>query len=229
MSSQVALQGITQEYIQRLLQQTLDEHERGKRNVGIVAFDASYLYSFAVSDSDIVRKLCLYNRYHEGHILRWHYLLERWYNDQTVCINNRPIKPLQIQRTFDKIVNEGLEAIAKCLIGQDAGIFNFAAIGDGDVDEALPGDKTLTSEVFRMDVTQTSEGGSLSRDGSTIYVVANFPNTIAQTTFTETGVFNSGDLANDIMLDHSVFPSGIDHDQNEDAQGVTTVIYMCGL
>jgi len=224
----VVLQGITQEDIQRILQQTVDKS--GKKGSGILAFDASYLYNFSPNDFVEVRKLNMLPRYKKGAVIEWHRILERWYNDQTVSEPfGRQIKPLNIVRQFDKVVNEGLEMVADCLTGGGDTLFKYHGLGDGAIEEPTAGDFKLVHEISRVDVTLNILGGSLSREGSTIYVVGNHPITLADADISETGVFDFKDATNDNMLDHSVFPSVVPHQQQEDVQGSTTIIYMCGV
>lgn len=226
----VQIQGITQEDIQRLIQTTVNEYGK-KKGSGIFLFDTSYIYNFHKSDFSYIQKLNKIPRYKPEVVIDWHRILERWYNDQTVAEPfGREIKPIQIVRQFDKIVNEGLEMIASCLTGGGDTTFKYHAIGDGaDAgDDPLPGDTALVHQVNRIDVTSTGLGGSLSRDGSTLYIVGNHPITLETTDFTETGVFDHS-KSPDMMLDHSIFPAKVTHNKNEDVQGSTTIVYMCGV
>ena len=226
---QVALEGITLEDVKRVLEQSIQKS--GKGGPGILAIDVNYLHAFDVSDMPYISKLCRLPRYEPKKAIEWHRLLERLYNDQTVLDNfNRPIKAVKVLRSFDKIVNEGLEMIAQCLIGSSTSIFKFHALGQGeDLTQAFPADDELVDEISRIDVTQTTDGGSLSVDGSTVYIVGNHPASLADTTITEAGVFDAALATDDIMLDHTVFAEGIDHVKNEDQQGATLIIYMCGV
>lgn len=213
--------------VQRILQESL----KTKNGSGILFIDTNYLHSFHISDMDYISKICKLGRYDIKHVFEWHNNLERWYNDQTVRDHfGREIKPKQLIRTFDKIVNEGLNMIAGCITGQDSSTFHFHAIGEGeDLAEAFSGDTQLSDEIHRIDVRNTNEGGSMTRDGSTIYFVGNHPPELGTATITETGIFDTSSPATDKMLDHSVFDPGISHDQHEDSAGSTTVVYMCGI
>jgi hypothetical protein len=231
-TKQVELFGITPNQIQEIFHNTLKDFKQAKTR--IIYLDASYLYTFQLADYPEIRKLNLLTRYNHSLAIEWHRLLERWYQDQTVVINNRNIKPIKISRTFDRVVNEGLEMIAAAIVGGSgsSNIFNFRAIGDGTIDAASPSDTALVHEIDRINVDDNPEGGSLSRDGSTIYSIGNHSvdvPTPANGEFTEVGMFDSEDTNNDRILDHSVFEDPIPHTQHADAPGSTTVIYMCSV
>ena len=222
---EVQLSGITRQDVQDIFTKTLQEFKTAKTRV--VYLDASYLYNFDKSDFQLIRNLTKLVRYSTKNAVEWHRLLERWYSDQTVSINDRQIKPLKILRTFDKVPNEGLEMTAACWAGQGASVFNFHALGNGTVTQALPSDTTLVNEISRIDVTQDPNGGSLTRDGSTLYVIGNHPITVETADITESGVFDSDNPTNDIMLDHAVFDDEVEHTINSDVPGSTTIIYQC--
>ncbi len=226
MEDDIVLKGLTPNNIREILQNTI----KGNGNTAL-GLDVNYLYSFDKSDIDYISKICQSGRYDFNNVLDWHKKLERWHDDQTVRNDfAREIKPVQLVRNFDKIVNEGLEMIAKTFLGGVGSVFKYHAIGEGeDLADVTPGDTQLADEISRIDVTQAADGGSLTREGSTVYIVGNHPASLQSATITETGVFDNASATADKMLDHSVFDPGIDHDQFEDSAGSTTVIYMCGV
>ncbi len=229
MLDQVQIFGITKDDIQEIFQKVIDENK--PRFPKLVFLDANYLYTFHLNDFVEVRKLTLLTRYDHTLAIEWHRLLERWYQDQTVHINDKLIKPIKISRSFDRIVNEGMEIIASAIC-QSGGIpaFPYRTIGDGVVGDPTPSDRILVNECDRIDVNVTPEGGSLSRDGTTVYSIGNHSKTVptpANEEFTECGMHNTDDVNTDKMLDHSVFDDPVPHVQNADAPGSTTVIYMC--
>ncbi|HTH23283.1 MAG TPA: hypothetical protein VL854_13775 [Nitrososphaeraceae archaeon] len=223
MSELVTLSGITRDDIQNILTETL---KKLKTKPGILFFDASYGYNFHPSDFVDVKKICQLVKYTNKPI-EWHRYLERWYQDQTVTINGRPIKPIKIARALDLVPNEALEMTAQCWAGTDQATFKFHALGNGDVNEALASDTAMVNQISRIDVTTNANGSSLTRDGSTFYIIGNHPITVQSADITETGVFSSASTTTDIMLDHSVLDSQIDHTINSDVPGSTTIIYMC--
>jgi len=230
MMREVELLGVTKTDIQEIFQQTLKDFKEAKTR--IIYLDASYLYTFHLDDFQYIRKLNLLVRRDPLLVREWHKLLERWYNDQTVRDSNGyTIKPIAISRSFDRVVNRGLELLAGFVTGSGSpSIFNFRGIGDSVISEASPSDIALGNLVDMIDVDSTPDGGSLSRDGSTIYSVGNHAKSVptpANGEFTECGMFDDEDELTANILDHSVFEDPIPHTQNADAPGSTTVIYMC--
>jgi len=227
LNMQVAqLYGVTQDQLQTIYENALREHR-----ARVFFLDASYMYNFHLDDFNTVRKFNILGRYDVKANIEWHKCLERWYQDQTVTIADRTFKPIKIVRTLDRVVNEGMIQIANAICGLGTvSIFDWRVIGDGDIDEASLADTILSHEVDRINVNETPEGGSLSRDGTTVYSVGNHSKeteTPDNGEFTECGMVSDSDTAKDKMLDHSVFDDPIQHIQNVDSPGSTTVIYMC--
>ena len=227
---EVELLGITKQDIQDILQQALKDFKESKTR--IIYLDASYLYTFHLDDFQYIRKLNLLVKRDPSLVREWHKLLERWYNDQTVRDNNGySIKPIKISRSFDRVVNQGLEMLAGFVTGTGSpSIFDCRGIGDGDIDEASPSDIRLNNLIDMINVNDNPDGGSLSRDGSTIYSIGNHSKAIptpANGVFTECGMFDDVDENVARMLEHSAFSDPVPHTQNADAPGSTTVIYMC--
>ena len=227
LNMQVAqLYGVTQDQLQAIYDNALREHK-----TRVFFLDASYMYNFHLDDFDTVRKFNILGRYDVRANIEWHKCLERWYQDQTVTIADRTFKPIKIVRTLDRIVNEGMIQIANAICGLGTiSSFDWRVIGDGDIDLPSLADTTLSNEVDRINVNETPEGGSLSRDGTTIYSVGNHSKetpTPENGEFTECGMVSDSSTTNDKMLDHSVFSDPIQHTQNVDSPGSTTVIYMC--
>lgn len=220
----VQLSGVTKDQIQAIYDEALREYK-----TRIFYLDASYLYTFHLDDFEHVKKFNKLARYEPQSNIAWHGYLERWYQDQTVTIGGHTFKPIKISRSLDRVVNAGMEMIAGCITGEESSIFNFRALGDGTTPEVSLADEDMFNQVDIIDVTDAPEGGSLTRDGTTIYSVGNHAKSVptpANSEFTESGMFDS-DTANKIMLDHSIFDDPIPHTQNADSPGSTTIIYMC--
>jgi len=247
--------GISKQQIQEIFEQALNNFKQAKTRV--IYLDASYLYTFHLDDFVEVRKFNLLGRYYSNKLIKlsnqkkpdlieyeialadnsrycqsWHRCLETWLDDKYVILGDRKFKPIAIQRTLDRVTNEGLEMIAGCLMGESGALFNYRSIGDGDVlgDDPSPSATTLVNEVNRIDVNTTADGGSLSRDGSTLYSVGNHSKDVptpANDIFTECGMENTDSELTDALLDYSIFSDGIPHTQHADAPGSTTVVYQC--
>lgn len=228
MSLEVEFKGITPTDIQRIFENVVKEYNC---KVGLVFLDVSYLYTFHPEDIDYVKKFCMLGRYDIKAVKEWHQGLELWYNDHHITLAGKQIKPIRISRSFDRVVNEGMEMIAECLTGIESnGEFPYRSIGDGTASAAIPADKILGNEIDRINVNTAPNGGSLSRDGTTIYSIGNHDKTVetpANNQFTECGMHDTDDQNTDRMLDHSIFEEPVPHQQNVDAPGSTTIIYMC--
>jgi hypothetical protein len=222
---QVQLYGITKDDIQQIFEDTIAKYKILPR---LMYVDASYLYNFHLDDFEIIRKINLLCRYSLRATLEWHRILERWLSDQTVVFGCRQIKPIAIERSFDRVVTEAMEDVAKFFTGSGTiAPYKFHAIGSGVFSEVSPADKAMVNQISRIDVTQDPNGGTMTRDGSTIYIIGNHPKSIEQGEMTELGAFNSASTATDRMLDHSMFVTPISHQINQDVAGGTIVVWQC--
>lgn len=229
----VVLQGMTKDDIERIFDDCMAQY-RGKM-VKVILLDATYGYSFAPKDVPFVTKVCNLGRTNELAVLDWHRMNERWYADQTVIDDfGREIKPLFIRRTIDKVPNEGLKVLMGAgYVGREGKIMSWHGFGSGPITRAFASDQILVSEIERIDVTDTP-GGSVNVIDTTFYQVANhtidMPDDAgSEIDVTESAVLSSGNLTTDKMGDHSYYSAGIPHNQGEDAQGATTVIYPCSV
>jgi hypothetical protein len=225
-NQQTLFYGISAEDVQRIIQETVRKHAKLP---GIVVFDASYLYNFHLDDFDYVRKFNLMARTDKTYVFAWHSMLERWLNDQTVNVLGKIIKPIKIVRSFDRVPNEGLEMLARCLTGEEMMPIQYHGLGNGARagDEPLPSDTQLVNQISRINVTTSPEGGSLHREGSTIYINGNHPKGMESGDITEIGAWDAEHTDHDLMIEHSIFPSAVPHAAGADSAGGTIVIYMC--
>lgn len=222
---QVQLYGITKDDIQQIFEDTIKQYKAIPRYIYV---DASYLYNFHLDDFETIRKINHLCRYSLRAVLEWHRMLERWLSDQTVVLGCRQIKPIKITRNFDRVVTEFMEDVAKFATGTGTvAPYKWHAIGSGVFTEVLPSDTHLVNEVSRIDVTTDPNGGTMTRDGSTIYIIGNHPKSIEQGDMTEVGAFDAEHDTHDRMLDHSLFPTAIPHQINQDVAGATIVIWQC--
>ena len=221
----VELYGVTKNQLQEIYDNALREYK-----TRVFFLDASYMYTFHLDDFENVRKFNILGRYDKRANIEWHRCLERWFQDQTVTLGGKTFKPIKISRSLDRVVNDGMEMLAGCIVGEGSATFNFRGIGDGDITEVSIGDHDLYNAIDIIDVNESPEGGSLTRDGTIIYSVGNHAKSVptpANNEFTECAMFDSDIEGTRIMLDLSVFPDPIPHTQNVDAPGSTTIIYMC--
>lgn len=244
---EIVLSGVTRIDIQDIFRQTLKALGKQLPQNVICFFDTSYLYTFDRSDIGYIRKYTDSLRLAQTRGPRaknpkqfeWHMLLERWYQGQTVNIFERTIKPTQIQRTMDRVVNELMDLVAQGMANTfDIAAMKFNAIGDGSIAGAspLPGDTALDNEIDRINVVEDVGGGAITVDGSTFMNVGNHSIDVATANFTEVGIFNADKpgtggeevaTSDDQMGDHSIFGTAVEHVQGEDAPGATVIIYMC--
>jgi hypothetical protein len=242
MSQLLQLQGVTYEDIQRIFEKVVAEAYPHKP--ALIYLDVAYLYTFEPSDVPYIHKFTeQLKAAQQGKRnplqIEWHRFLERWYSGEYVNVNGRAIKPQQIERTIDRVVNEFMERIASAMAGfGDFAPMKFNAIGDGAVAGTAPspGDTALVSELDRIDVTSQIGGGGLTVDGSTFMNVANFDRFSPSGDMTECGIFDAelpgaGEddvpIIDDRMGDHSIFPNAVDHTSGQNAAGDTIVVYQC--
>ena len=226
----VQLHSVTIDDIQRIIETTISDFIQNNRTIPkIIWLDTSYLYTFDLKDFELVRRYNLMIRYGKIRAIEWHRKLERWCQDQTTYILGVPIKPTAITSTFDRVPNEGLINLANAFTGKDFNIMNWHAIGTGAIagTNPSPSATALVTEQSRINVLEDPNGGSLSTEGSTVFVVGNHPISTATGTYTETGVFDAEHTEHDSMGDYSIFPDEIDHAANANAIGSTTVIFQC--
>jgi len=225
----VQITGLTREDIVKIFEQ-LKKQIKGSNNV--VWMDSSYLYQFAPDDVYSVTKMSQLARYDFKYAIEWHRRLERWMSDQTVRdYRGVEIKPMAIQRSIDKVPNEGLRLLTQGFVGASGDSFNWHGLGKGvDLTQAFASDVIMVDEIERIDVWATP-GGSLSTDGITVIGVGNHDINMpgAGEPITEQALFNVEDPAFDLMGDHSIFPTGIPHSQGQDAMGGTIVIFNCSV
>jgi len=214
------------------------------RKPTILYLDVAYLYTFDLSDEPYIRKFTEKMKTTQQDNrnplqIEFHRFLERWYSGEYVHIFDRSIKPLQIERTVDRVVSEFLERVASAMAGfGDFAPMKFNALGDGAEagTSPSPGDTALVSEIDRINVLDTLGGGGLTVDGSTFMNVGNHDRFMPSGDITEVGIFDAelpgtGEedvpIIDDRMGDHSIFPNEVPHTSGTDAAGASVIIYQC--
>lgn len=233
----VPLQGITYDDIQRMFEQVVTG---SKTKPSLLYVDVSYLYTFDLSDIPFIQKFTYSMRQAQQGLknpamLEWHRFLERWHSGEYVTLYDKKIKPLAIERTFDRVVNEFMTKIAGAMAGfGDFAPMKWHAIGDGASagSSASPNDTFLQNEIDRINVQEQVGGGGLSVDGSTFMVVGNHDRFVQSADVTEMGIFDrdipgTASTIDDVMGDHSIFPAAVPHVSGQDSCGGTTIVYQC--
>jgi hypothetical protein len=236
----VQFYSLTVEDIQRIFQETIDAYAKEHHVLpSVIYFDTSYLYTFHLDDWELIKRFThtindtIYKDengvWRSPMAVEWHRILERWCGGQTVRLFDKPIKPEKICSTADRVPNEGMINIANSFTGRDFNMMKWHAIGTGASAGTRPSPSAtqLVSQQSRIDVTDDPNGGSLSTEGSTVFVVGNHPLSTADGEYTETGIFDAEHTDHDNMGDYSIFPDEVEHTSNQNAIGSTTVIYQC--
>ena len=181
--------------------------------------DIGYVATFEPKDSLLIKKsMQLMNL---GYIdpKQFFKQFDRSYYDKTCDID-----PIQVSRSGNKLVNEGLTALAEMMVGARTKTFNIYAIGQGNK-TVTPKDDRLDDEVARLNITDN--GGTIRQRGSTVYYSLFFPKTIADFDVKETAILDGLIDTDDKMLLRTVLPSGevIEHDKDIDDIFVGHIIY----
>ena len=244
---EVVLQGITYEDIKRAFEQTVKDCGQSKTN--LLYLDVAYLYTWNLEDVPFIGRFTDEMRaaqyVDEKGVMRnplqleWHRMLEHWHRGDWVKLYGKWIRPKQIERTIDRVVNEFMERIAAAMAGQgDFDAMKYHAIGDGAEagTSASPSDTALVSEVDRIDVTKDKGGGGITVDGSVFMCIGNHDTFSTSGDMTEMGMFDRElpgagvddvPIIDDRMGDHSIFPNEVSHTAGSDAPGGTIVVYQC--
>lgn len=236
------IHSITPQQITDIVHQAL--LDRRMQSSKVFALDLCYMYSFDLPDIPFIRKYTDQIRQEfnftkdRKFIRQWHSFLEQWLIGESTTIFGKKIKPLQITSDVLRVTNEMLTKIARSFTGQDFTTFAYCSVGDGaDAgSNPSPNDTDLQHEVDRINVLFESGGGALSIDGTTFYCVANFNKNMPPATCTESGIHDRPkpgtgapdvNVIDDIMGEHSIFQSEVEHTLGENAIGVTTTIFFC--
>jgi|SRR6187431_1250971 len=186
--------------------------------------DIGYAALFEPKDAQVVQKymdLINIGRVQPEHLTK---KFDRFYNDQTVTIQDKPFEPLAVGISGNKLVTEGLIALAEFAVGKRTKTFEYYAIGESDQGVSIRDDR-LYDHHSRVRVT--SVGGTFIQRQSTIFYSVFFPKTTSDCTVRETGIFDSSSESNDKMLLRTVLPEKdqIKHFKNRTTIFVAHIIY----
>jgi hypothetical protein len=234
----VKLNYVTPEMIQDIVQKAWADSKIVRSKV--FALDCNYMYSFYPEDipyvqkyTDKIRVEYEYNKARNDYsyaplMHAWHGFLEEWVIDKYVTILDKRIKPIQINRALDRLTSEFVGKLTRSFAGEDFNTMPYAAVGDGADPDSNPSPNDT-------DLLQ-SGGGALSIEGHIFYSVALYPKSMQSCKANESGIFDREkpgtgasdvNVIDDLMGDHSIFDEEIEHEQGEDALGVSTTVFFC--
>ena len=182
--------------------------------------DIGYVASFEPKDAEVFQKhmyLCnIDNRYSVNPMLK---KLDRVYNDQTT-----DIEPIKVGKSGNKLVNEGLIALAEFQVGKRTRQFNYYGIGESSQAVNIKDDH-LYEEVSRLRIPDA--GGTFIQRQSTVFYSVFFPKTTPDCEVAETGIMDAKNQSEDRMLLRTVLqgPDQIPHEKDFDTIFVAHVIY----
>lgn len=182
--------------------------------------DIGYVASFDPSDTEFIKKQQFLVNVGVLDVKYFFNQFERFWNDQTTP----NFEPRKVGKSGNKLVNEGLTALAEMQVGARSKTFGVYAIGEG-AQAVSPRDDALYDEVARLDIK--GNGGTIRNRGSTVYYSLFFPKTIADFDVKETAILDSLSESDDTMLLRTVLPTAeiIEHDKDFDDIFVGHIIY----
>jgi len=123
-------------------------------------------------------------------------LIENWKIDKVDAYNGNIIESEEICNT---IVNDGLERVARLLVGDSSTYFRALAIGTGAT-APTNSDTQLQSEQFRSLATLSYQASYQAKFVHTFTFASGYSNTI-----TEAGIFDSATVSGSKMLARTTF------------------------
>lgn len=144
--------------------------------------------------------------------------LDRIWNDQTT-----DIEPLQVVKSHNKIVNDGLVRIAEMVTGQNPPQWTHIAIGTGG-NRVSASDSFLQTELSRVGL---GTDGFQSPAGSVMRYGGFYAPSVASGTIFEAAVFD--DPTSGTMFFRTVYPNPITHVVNNDFLSVAHSIYQVSV
>jgi hypothetical protein len=147
--------------------------------------------------------------------------LDRVYNDQT--INDKEFEPIEVDKSSNRVVNDGLVRIAEMVTGSNDAPWTHLAVGNGG-NQVSMSDSFLQTEIERVGLTSD---GFQSAAGSVMRYGAFFAPSVASTQILEAGVFD--DPTEGVMFFRTVYPTGITHTVNSDFFSVAHSIYQVSV
>jgi len=133
-------------------------------------------------------------------------LCEKGWNDHR--INFQGIEPLQISKASDLVTYPGLSYAATLITGANVTRFTFMCCGS-DSAVSSPFQQLLNAEAASR--INMSISGSMTRSGTALRFVGNFPSSFQTITARESGVNTVSTPNSGILLNRNAFPTPISH------------------
>lgn len=187
--------------------------------------DIGYAATFDLKDAELVQKFMNRINIQEYRVQSLYDKFDRFYDDHKPKIYGKPFEPTQMAKSGNKLVNEGLIALAEFQVGKRTRQFNHYVIGEDDTTVSVTDDH-LYDEVSGGRVNIPQSGGNFIQRQSTIFYAVFFSKTVVDCTVKETGIVDAMTQTSDRMLLRTILPSPyIKHAKNFDTIFVGHIIY----
>ena len=151
--------------------------------------------------------------------------IERFYNDQTVYFDKRPIRfePQECVRTLDQITDNALTWLTQMHAGRSQILMSHISQGTGTTTPDRT-DTTLETEVIRRPILE--DGGYIDFLGHNELYGLIFSFDQANINCSESGLHNTGDITDptDVMYCRNKFSPALVHTKNSNAISINIVI-----
>lgn len=169
----------------------------------IMRKDIGYLATFDDKEAAIVQTEM--DRINAGYSFRGLTdVLDRCWNDH----RNLAFEPIKLTKQGNKLVNEGLIALAEMQVGKRTRRFDYYVIGEGTTPVNIR-DDTLDDEHSRVRIPDA--GGTFVQKQSTIFYSVFFNKGIPDGTISESAIVDAKDTVADRMLLRTVIPNAADY------------------
>lgn len=183
--------------------------------------DIAYAASFEPKDAERVQNEMNKIDHTHGDPKSFFKQFDKVYDDHRLA-NFEPIKVL---KAGNKLLNEGLIALAEMQMGRRTKIFSVYGIGEGTTPVNIRQFGLVNQVGPRLDIRQN--GGTITNRQSTCYYSVFFPKTTDTCTISETAIFDKLLPQDDRVLLRTLFPNGdyLEHRKDRDTIFVAHIIY----
>ena len=186
--------------------------------------DIGYVASFDPNDDLLVQKFMNRANIQEYRVQHLIDKFDRFYDDHKPKIYGKPFEPIKMTKKGNKLVNQGLIALAEMQVGKRTRIFDYYVIGENSQTVSIQ-DQGLIDQCAITRIT--TSGGNIIQRQSTVFYSVFFDRFIPDCTVRETGIVDS-ELGNSKLLLRTVLPNTVDqipHRQSFDTIFVAHVVY----